>query len=141
MKYFGTRLATGLAVMGLAGTLFAAPALAQSSPGAQTTTTTSLTKRSAACTAVRQRLADSPQIFTRIDTNLDRLNAELDKVRLPARRAALEVRIERLEALRTDLAQKIADARRACGAGVTPPADQAPHRLAGTARPVVESPT
>lgn len=119
MKHVGTRLATGLAVVSLAGAMFAAPVLAQSNPGSKptttTTTTTSASKRSETCSAVRRRLADAPQILTRIEANLDQLNAQLDNARLPARRVALQDRIERLEALRSELAAKVADARRACG--------------------------
>lgn len=124
MKHVGTRLATGLALVSLAGAMFAAPVLAQSNPGSKptlsttlstTTTTTSASKRSETCSAVRRRLADAPQILSRIEANLDQLNAELDNARLPARRVALQDRIERLEALRSELAAKVADARRACG--------------------------
>lgn len=92
-----------ITALGLTLGLVATPAVAQSSSDART------------CSAVRQRLARAPRILARIETNLDRLDARLDNTRLPTRRAPLENRIERLEALRTELAQKIADARRACG--------------------------
>src|SRR5688572_18543345 len=99
------RLLMGFAAFGLTLGLLASPVLAQSSPGSNTTSTTIATRRSG-CTAVRQRLADAPPIFTRIDAHLDRLRTQFDNARLPVRRASLETRIERLEALRTALAEK-----------------------------------
>jgi len=107
------RFVMGTAALGLTLGLLASPVLAQSSPGSNTTSTTIAAKRSG-CTAVRQRLAEAPPILTRIDAHLDRLRAQLDNARLPARRASLATRIERLEALRTALAEKIAEARRKC---------------------------
>ena len=114
MKRLGFRTAVAMVVVALTLGLLVTPALARSSSGT-TTPTTNASKRSEACSAVRKRLADAPQILSRIEANLNRLNLELDNARLPARRAVLVARIDRLEVLRADLARKIADARRACG--------------------------
>ena len=77
------------------------------------------TAKSAACTALRKRLAGAPATLRRVDANLQELRALLAEVRLPARRAVLEQRIQRLEQLRAELATRIADARTACGTGAT----------------------
>jgi hypothetical protein len=71
--------------------------------------------KSAVCTQLRKRLAGAPAPLRRVDINLQELRALLAEVRLPARRAVLEQRIQRLEQLRTELATRIADARTACG--------------------------
>jgi len=70
---------------------------------------------SAACTQLRRRLAGAAATLRRVDANLQELRALLPNVRLPARRAVLEQRLERLEQLRAALATRIADARTACG--------------------------
>jgi uncharacterized protein YhaN len=68
----------------------------------------------ARCAQLRKRLAGAPATLRRVDANLAELRARLADVRLPARRALLEERIQRLEQLRTALAERIADARAAC---------------------------
>jgi hypothetical protein len=77
--------------------------------------TKSPTATSTECTQFRKRLAGAPATLRRVDTNLQELQALLPNVRLPARRAVVELRIQRLEQLRTELATRIADARTACG--------------------------
>jgi hypothetical protein len=75
---------------------------------------------SAVCTQLKKRLAAAQATLRRVDANLQELRALLAEVRLPARRAVLEARIQRLEQLRTELAARMADARTACSnAGTT----------------------
>jgi hypothetical protein len=75
---------------------------------------------SAVCTQLKRRLAGAPATLRRVDANLQELRALLAEVRLPARRAVLEARIQRLEQLRAELVARIADARTACSnAGTT----------------------
>jgi hypothetical protein len=74
------------------------------------------TAGSAVCTQLRKRLAGASATLKRVDANLQELRTLLTEVRLPARRAVLHARIQRLEQLRTALATRIADARDACGA-------------------------
>ena len=81
--------------------------------------TTSDTANPARCAQIRQRLAGAPATLRRVDVNLAELEARLSRIRLPARRAAVEARIQRLEQLRTALADRIADARAACRATTT----------------------
>jgi hypothetical protein len=70
---------------------------------------------STVCTHLRRRLAGAPATLRRVDANLQELQALLPNVRLPARRAVVEQRIQRLEQLRTALSTRIEDARAACG--------------------------
>ena len=122
MQRLRTRTALVIALVGFSLGLLITSALAQSSSpstnvsttATTNTVTTGVSKRSETCTAVRKRLADAPQILTRIETNIDRLRSQLDTVRLAVRRASLESRIVRLEVLRSELIQKITSARRAC---------------------------
>ena len=72
------------------------------------------TASSAECTQVRKRLSGAPATLRRVDANLEELRTRLAEVRLPARRAVLEQRMQRLQQLRTALATRIADARAAC---------------------------
>jgi hypothetical protein len=72
------------------------------------------TASSAQCAQLRKRLAGAPATIRRVDANLEELRARLAEARLPARRAVLEQRIQRLGQLRTALTQRIADARAAC---------------------------
>ena len=69
---------------------------------------------SAQCAQLRQRLRGAPATLRRVDANLAELRTRLTDVRLPARRAVLEQRIQRLEQLRAALTTRIADARAAC---------------------------
>ena len=66
------------------------------------------------CAQLRKRLAGAPATLRRVDANLAELRARLADVRLPARRTLLEERMQRLEQLRTALADRIAEARTAC---------------------------
>jgi hypothetical protein len=84
-----------------------AGAVADGSSGARTIS-------SAECAQLRKRLAGAPATLRRVDANLEELRARLADVRLPARRTVLEQRIQRLQQLRTALAERIADARAAC---------------------------
>jgi len=72
------------------------------------------TASSTVCSQLRKRLAGAPATLRRVDANLQELRALLPNVRLPARRAVVEQRIQRLEQLRTALSTRIADARTAC---------------------------
>ena len=92
-----------------AGLLLGVPTAAGAATGAK-----SPTASSAVCTQLKRRLAGAPATLRRVDANLQELRTLLAEVRLPARRAVLEARIQRLEQLRTELATRIADARTAC---------------------------
>jgi hypothetical protein len=73
------------------------------------------TAASTVCTQLRKRLAGASATLRRVDANLQELQALLPNVRLPARRAVIEQRIQRLEQLRAALSSRVADARTACG--------------------------
>jgi hypothetical protein len=72
------------------------------------------TASSAQCAQLRRRLSGAPATLRRVDANLEELRTRLAGARLPARRAALEQRIQRLQQLRAALTTRVADARAAC---------------------------
>lgn len=65
--------------------------------------------------ALRERLARAPRLLVRIEASIRDVRERAERVRSPGRRALLEQRIERLEALRTRLDERIGRAQEVCG--------------------------
>jgi chromosome segregation ATPase len=94
-------------VMGVSAT--AATVGGSSSPGSAVTTPTRCGE------ALRERLTRAPRILGRIEASIRDLRERAERVRSPGRRALLEQRIERLEALRNRLTERIERAQEVCG--------------------------
>lgn len=80
-------------------------------------------QRAARCTQLRERIAQMPGVLARIRTYIDGIEARLDRIKDPQRRAQIEARlqprVDKLEALATKLGEQTAIAERLCGAGRT----------------------